>query len=598
MDISVDLVESKKTQVPFEYYDLPVCPGGEVERAQRVHRNIGAKLQGYSYKPSPYPIKVLESTSCTPLCLVKISKRKLVWLRSLVERQYRIHMSLDSLPLLMRSYEYKYAARGFPIGFKGQDDEFFLYNHLRFTIGYNKQPNDSIHITSFEVHPVSIRHGVDGDAVKFDTQIETCNTQSTNNVVNDPSNYLPLVLTNSEVLEVVYSYEVFWLEQDLEWSDRWDVYLVGSPDDEIHYFAIVNSLMVVVFLTCAVSVIMIRTLKKDIATYNDISMQDDDLEETGWKLVHGDVFRPPKTGAMLLSICVGTGSQIGVAITITLLSALLGALNPMNKGETLTSILILYVLSGSVAGYISSRIYKLCDGKAWKRATLLTATGFPGLLVGMFLCLDLFLTFAGAATAVSVWTIISLFLLWVCVSTPLVFVGSYFGYKADKIESPTKTNQIARFIPEGPWYTQSPRSWIVSGLLPFGSVSIEILFIMAAVWLHQIFYAIGFLLFVVLILALTCAEVAIVMNYLKLASEDHEWWWSSFMNCAFTGAYLLLYSIWFLSSKLSLVGFLPVLVYLTYMTMMSITLGLFCGAIGFLSCLVFNKTIYSAVKVD
>merc|ERR1712087_667716 len=101
-----------------------------------------------------------------------------------------------------------------------------------------------------------------------------------------------------------------------------------------------------------------------------------------------------------------------------------------------------------------------------------------------------------------------LFLLWLCVSTPLVFVGSYFGFRADAIETPTKTNQIARFIPEGPWYAKTPTSWVFSGLLPFGSISIEILFIMAAVWLHQIYYAVGFLLFVVLILVLTCAEVA------------------------------------------------------------------------------------------
>ena len=41
--------------------------------------------------------------------------------------------------------------------------------------------------------------------------------------------------------------------------------------------------------------IIVRTLRRDIAQYNK---EDDDLEdaleETGWKLVHGDVFRPPR----------------------------------------------------------------------------------------------------------------------------------------------------------------------------------------------------------------------------------------------------------------------------------------------------------------
>lgn len=37
--------------------------------------------------------------------------------------------------------------------------------------------------------------------------------------------------------------------------------------------------------------------------------QDDALEETGWKLVHGDVFRPPQY-PMLLVACIGSGLQL------------------------------------------------------------------------------------------------------------------------------------------------------------------------------------------------------------------------------------------------------------------------------------------------
>jgi len=593
------LVQSKQTQIPFNYYELPVCPSPNVTK-KMSRRNIGSKLQGIVEAPAPYLISVLEDKSCTPLCMVSISNRKLKWLRSLVSRHYRIHLSLDGLPLLMTNSKMSYAIRGYPVGFKiprdDGEDNFYLYNHLRFTVEHSTTNEGTIHITGFTVHPVSIKHGVEGNVIKFDTQIETCNKQR-HSVVNDPKNFLSLVLNNDDKLDVVYSYEVFWVATEKKWTDRWDIYLIGSPEEKVHYFSIVNSFMVVLFLGCAVSVIMIRLLNKDIASYNDGS--DDFIhEETGWKLVHADVFRPPKNTSMFLSICVGTGVQIGVAITITFASALAGILNPMNKGETLTSILILYVLSGSVAGYVSSRLYKFCEGKSWKRATFFTATGFPVLLVSMVLCLNIFLSYTRAATAVSLWTIISLFLFWICVATPLVFVGSYFGYRADKIETPTKTSQIARFIPERPWYVKTPTSYALSGLLPFGSVSIELLFIMAAIWLHQIYYAIGFLLFVMIILALTCVEVAVVMTYLQLSCEDHEWWWRSFLNTGATGAYLLVYSVWFLSSKLSLVGFLPVMVYFTYMSMISITVGLVCGAIGFLSSLSFNKYIYGALKIE
>ena len=121
---------------------------------------------------------------------------------------------------------------------------------------------------------------------------------------------------------------------------------------------------------------------------------------------------------------------------------------------------------------------------------------------------------------------------------------------------------------------------------------------MSALWLHQIYYVMGFLLAVLLILSATCAEVAIVMCYLQLCSEDYKWWWKSFWNCASAGLYLFLYSLWFLTSRLELVGVLPVMVYLTYMGMISVCFGLVCGSIGVLMCFWFNKTIYGALKVD
>ena len=108
----------------------------------------------------------------------------------------------------------------------------------------------------------------------------------------------------------------------------------------------------------------------------------------------------------------------------------------------------------------------------------------------------------------------------------------------------------------------------------------------------------GFLLMVLIILAATCAQVSIVMNYLQLCGEDHRWYWKSFCNCASAGIYLFLYALWFLISRLKLVGILPVIIYLTYMFLISLCFGLFCGSIGFGCSLWFNKQIYGALKVD
>ena len=45
--------------------------------------------------------------------------------------------------------------------------------------------------------------------------------------------------------------------------------------------------------------------------------QEDAQEESGWKQVHGDVFRPPRKG-MLLSVFLGQGTQIFIMTFITL----------------------------------------------------------------------------------------------------------------------------------------------------------------------------------------------------------------------------------------------------------------------------------------
>lgn len=100
------------------------------------------------------------------------------------------------------------------------------------------------------------------------------------------------------------------------WASRWDTYL-SSGDVQIHWFSIVNSLVVVFFLSGILTMIMIRTLRRDIARYNTDDNYEDTLEETGWKLVHGDVFRPPKHPRLFAAI-VGSGIQIFFMALITI----------------------------------------------------------------------------------------------------------------------------------------------------------------------------------------------------------------------------------------------------------------------------------------
>lgn len=70
------------------------------------------------------------------------------------------------------------------------------------------------------------------------------------------------------------------------------------------------------------------------------------MEESGWKMVSGDVFRPPKN-AILLCVQIGSGVQIITSAFATLFFAALGECSFSN-----TSVIMTQPWSLPVAAYI------------------------------------------------------------------------------------------------------------------------------------------------------------------------------------------------------------------------------------------------------
>lgn len=181
---------------------------------------------------------------------------------------------------------------------------------------------------------------------------------------------------------------------------------------------------------------------------------------------------------------------------------------------------------------------------------------------------------------------------------PLVFLGAYFGFKKEEVKHPVRVNQIPRQVPPQPWYLNPAPSILVGGVLPFGAVFIELFFIMSSIWLSQVYYVFGFLLLVMVILVITCAEISIVMCYFQLCAEDYNWWWRSFLTSGSSALYLFLYGILYFITKLDITEFVSSVVYFGYMAMISFTFLLLTGSIGFVSTLFFVRKIYSSIKVD
>ena len=89
-----------------------------------------------------------------------------------------------------------------------------------------------------------------------------------------------------------------------------------------------------------------------------------------------------------------------------------------------------------------------CQGEEWKKTTLKTALLFPGTVFAIFLTLNFLVWGQKSSGAVPFGTLFALCFLWFGISVPLVFVGSYFGYKKPAPEDPVRTNKIPRQIPE------------------------------------------------------------------------------------------------------------------------------------------------------
>ncbi len=156
--------------------------------------------------------------------------------------------------------------------------------------------------------------------------------------------------------ELIFTYDVVWEHSDIAWASRWDLYLYMGDDQvsarascgtgwrsppsaapplrhahpssvQVHWFSILNSLVIVFLLSGIVAMIMVRTLRRDLAEYNSIEEKEELLEESGWKLVHADVLRTPPNGT-LLATSVGTGMQLLCMSFISIACAALGFLSP------------------------------------------------------------------------------------------------------------------------------------------------------------------------------------------------------------------------------------------------------------------------------
>ena len=208
---------------------------------------------------------------------------------------YQQHWIVDNMPVTLcyRSTDgQEYCSRGFPIGCyvtksgqvkescnikDGKNDTFYIFNHLDFEITYHSGGGESwgtafgedggrIVQVRVEVHrSVDLIH-------RWTELIRSCFFCSYDSKDCD-RNAGPLTFTSAaKDVEIPFTYSVkFTKNNEIRWASRWDYVLKSMPQTRIQWFSILNSLVIVLFLSGMVAMILLRTLHKDIARYNQMA---------------------------------------------------------------------------------------------------------------------------------------------------------------------------------------------------------------------------------------------------------------------------------------------------------------------------------------
>ncbi|KAL2372599.1 multispanning membrane protein [Blastomyces gilchristii SLH14081] len=558
----------------------------------------------------------------------------------------------------------KYYATGFKLGYLDVSPvdgkpRHYIHNHFTFVIRWREAPGKAGRqggkvIVGFEIHTKSIdtndrlengcprKLQADHDGLAL--HIPSNNTSLAQQYAD--SSYIPehvVDVDDGATLSIPYTYSVYFRKEDkVEWWNRWDLYFNNQREGTTtHWLAILNSLVVSGVLGVTVFVIWGKTAQGDVKCRGDGAMEegkirprprksksgsrtpksgenisnglsdkdleadepdtDDELEEVaGWKLLHGDVFRTPEYSGLLAPL-VGSGMQLLFMAAGLLLLSCLGVLNPSFRGGFLSVGIGLFVFAGVFSGYFSGRLYRTFRGQNWRKNTMITALLFPGLLFCLVFVLNLFVWAQASSTALPFGTLVGLLALWLLIQVPLVYLGSWFGFMwAKPWEHPTRTNAIARQIPPQSWYLRTVHGTLLTGLVPFTVLFVELLFVFKNLLQDKSghYYVFGYLSVVCTILIVTVAQVTIIATYCQLSSENHRWWWQSFFTGGSGAFWIFMYCIWYYFAKLHVRGFVSSLLFFSYSFLGCAVYGLLAGTVGFLTAYAFVRRIYSSVKVD
>ncbi|XP_061348061.1 transmembrane 9 superfamily member 2 [Gastrolobium bilobum] len=539
----------------YRYFDLPFCSPANVEEKKE---DLGEVLNGDRLVVAPYKLDFQIDREPESICRKRLTREEVAQFRVAVLKDYFFTMYYDDLPIWGFLGKFDSEDKDDPTGAK-----VYLFKHIHFEILYNKD----------RIIDVFIR--------------------------NNPNAVVDL--TQDREVNVDFTYSVKWIQTDIPFAKRLEKYSQASlllNHLDIHWFSVINSCVTVILLTGFLTIILMRVLKNDFVKFTPDEEAVDDMEESGWKYIHGDVFRYPRYKS-LFAAALGTGSQLFTLAIFIFMLSLVGVFYPYNRGALFTALIVIYALTSGIAGYSAVSFYYMIEGKDWVKILVLTGSLFSGPLLLTFCFLNTIALAYNSTAALPFGTIVVIFLIWTLVTSPLLVLGGIAGKNSrSEFQAPCRTKSHPREIPQLPWYRRTLAQMAMAGFLPFSAIYIELYYIFSSLWGHQIYTIYSILFIVFIMLLIVTAFVTVALTYFQLAAEDHKWWWRSFLCGGSTGLFIYGYCMYYYHARSDMFGFMQTSFFFGYMACICYGFFLMLGTVGFHASLIFVRHMYRSIKCE
>lgn len=617
VDLIVNTVSSKLSNIPYSYYNLPfICP--PTHNVKPVFMSLSEILNGDNFMQSDYFLNFKTDEPCLSLCDRIMKHKNIKKSYDLIKGEYIAEWRIDGLPGSttfisdsLTGENKKYYIPGFPLGYMDGEDA-YINNHLMLVIRYNKEErkdkddDDKYTIVGFEVYPKSVDDSICPGASKS-------------------YKHAKLDLTAENQL-IHFTYSVYWREESqINYNDRWNYYLdpssidsngnfIKSNNKSIHWISLINSFVMITFVSIIFGFIFLITFKKDLNSTNPfIQIANNSFNKPVW--------------ADFLAILTGSGIQLIFTLLTTGLLTLIFIQNAFgHETTTLSATISILIIGGFFAGFSSIQMIKLFQltsssgpVKLSYRKTLIISSLSGSLIISICLFTihigNLFIFDKDSPRALKFSTFMTLLIIYTLLQIPISAIGGVISKNINVFTNLLSNKMLKQSLPSQtptttsiatPIYLKFPLSLVIIGFFPCCIVFIESRFAyisFLSIRNSTSSFVLGFLILTAILLGIIMVEIGVVATYLRLNKSNsvHNWQWWTFLNCTLSiWIYLMFTSLYQLTFKLNIKNSGSPVLYIIYTTILNSLIAISCGSLALWSaiCFIYATVLSSTLKSD